>query len=98
MRLVLRPDIIPSAPGDVFWAFSKDIQQEIIERLPLKERVLFGATCKRNRAFVARIFQLCVADLFKPYGIPYAGIRFMQTATGTALSGESFILVRPKLL
>lgn len=79
---------MPPGSADSFYAFSKEIQQEIMEHLPLKQRVIFGATCKRNRALVARVFQLCVSDLFKPFKIPYPGVRFMQTATGTVLSGS----------
>ncbi|KAJ7933106.1 hypothetical protein B0H13DRAFT_2307062 [Mycena leptocephala] len=84
-------DIVPHVPGDRFFALSKEIQQAILEQMPLRERVFFGATCRRNRAFVARVLQLCVADLFKPYGIPYRAIRFLKIVTGTVISGSAVL-------
>ncbi|KAJ7766543.1 hypothetical protein DFH07DRAFT_769805 [Mycena maculata] len=81
-------NIIPTISGDRIFRVSREIQQEFVERMPLKDQVIFGATCKRNRALAARVLQLSIADVFKPYNIPYRGIQLMQAVTGAKLSGS----------
>ncbi|KAJ7494071.1 hypothetical protein FB451DRAFT_1164939 [Mycena latifolia] len=43
---------------DQFSALPVEIQQEILEHLPLRDRVFFGSTTRRNHAFVARHLQI----------------------------------------
>ncbi|KAK7022651.1 hypothetical protein R3P38DRAFT_3196047 [Favolaschia claudopus] len=80
-------DIVYANPQG-FNRLPMDVQQYLAERLTLKQLVMLGATSRRLRALTSRVIQLTVSDLFKPYGIPYVAIRFMQAATGVIVSGS----------
>ncbi|KAJ7939642.1 hypothetical protein B0H13DRAFT_1850413 [Mycena leptocephala] len=73
-------DIVPHVPGDRFFALSKEIQQAILEQMPLRERVFFGATCRRNRAFVARL----------TWG-HHVNLTMVEIVTGTVISGSAVL-------
>ncbi|KAK6974298.1 hypothetical protein R3P38DRAFT_3239602 [Favolaschia claudopus] len=80
--------LVPVAPGG-FLSLPQELRQYVCEFLDLRERAMLGATCRCANALVRRILRICVADLFKPYGISYRVVNFMQVATGTIISGSS---------
>ncbi|KAK7050371.1 hypothetical protein R3P38DRAFT_3173712 [Favolaschia claudopus] len=66
-----------------------ELRQTIVEAMPLADRLRFAGTSKKYRALAGRVFQECVADLFKPAKLSYTVYRFLQIVSRTVLSGSA---------
>ncbi|KAF8205240.1 hypothetical protein K438DRAFT_1964325 [Mycena galopus ATCC 62051] len=74
---------------DRFNRFPVEVQEEILEWLPLADRVSFGRTSSNNQTICGVLFRRCILDLLRPYDLTYNLVRFLQIVTGIALSGSA---------
>ncbi|KAJ7185073.1 hypothetical protein B0H12DRAFT_1083251 [Mycena haematopus] len=78
-------------PGNLspFCSLPPEALQCIFEHLSLEDLINVGHTSRRNQAVSSMVFKLSVSDILKPFSLSYSVIRFLQLATGLALSGSA---------
>ncbi|KAF8134065.1 hypothetical protein K438DRAFT_2127530 [Mycena galopus ATCC 62051] len=74
---------------DAFNTLPPELRDEILEWLPLIDRISFGCTSKANKSIASRIFRRCIMDLLRPYGLSYNLVRFLQIITKISISGSA---------
>ncbi|KAJ7779038.1 hypothetical protein B0H16DRAFT_1711383 [Mycena metata] len=73
---------------DLFSALPLELFSLIIPRLLLVDRLALSRTSRKFRDLCGRELQRCVKDVLSLFGLGYAEIRFMQTATYAIICGQ----------
>ncbi|KAJ6510121.1 hypothetical protein C8R47DRAFT_1065331 [Mycena vitilis] len=69
----------------------KEMPLEVIETLlillPMRDRIMFGSTCRLHRAVANRALLSVAAACLRPYSLTLVDLRFLQSCTRATISG-----------
>ncbi|KAJ7154981.1 hypothetical protein C8R43DRAFT_1126371 [Mycena crocata] len=77
------------SPLENIGRLNTEVYEEIMSHLTMRDRLSIGRTAKKYRAISGRALQASITSLLKSFGLAHSHIRFMQTATGTVISGDA---------
>ncbi|KAJ7177015.1 hypothetical protein C8R46DRAFT_1213576 [Mycena filopes] len=66
-----------------------ELAGNILSRLRLLDRIRFGQTSRRNRFLAGQALEDVMRDHLAVFGLCFADVRFMQTATMSTLAGKT---------
>ncbi|KAJ7126125.1 hypothetical protein C8R44DRAFT_874498 [Mycena epipterygia] len=79
---------IPADHNDLLARLPAELTFPVLHKMAFITLIRLSQTSKRNRALCAVVFHDRISTIIERFGLQYPGVRLMQTATETVLSGS----------
>ncbi|KAJ7106079.1 hypothetical protein C8R43DRAFT_1140692 [Mycena crocata] len=80
---------IPVSPSGAFGSIPVEVTEMVVLLLSMRDRIVFGATCRVHRAIVGRATLTATTACLQPYNLSLINLRFLQTCTATIIAGPT---------